>query len=99
VPEGWAVPKDGVYATLTHINGSTYRSMTNIGVRPTFGGKSRTIETYIVDYQGDLYGKDVSIDIVSWLREEKKFSDTDALKQQMAEDVVRGKAILSSYSG
>jgi riboflavin kinase/FMN adenylyltransferase len=99
VPEGWAVPRDGVYATLTHINGDTYRSMTSIGVRPTFGGKSRTIETYIVDYQGDLYGKDVSIDIVSWLREEKKFPDAESLKQQMAEDVARGKSILSSYSG
>ncbi len=91
-----AIPADGVYATLTYIAGKAYRSMTNIGRRPTFNGSHRTIETYILDYKGNLYDQDIKIDFIERLRDEKKFATIDDLKKQITEDVKRGMAILDS---
>jgi riboflavin kinase/FMN adenylyltransferase len=93
-----ALPPDGVYATRAHINGNAYPSMTNIGQCPTFGGCQRTIETFLLDYQGDLYGRDLKIDIIDRLRDEKKFGSVDELKAQVAEDVSRGRKLLSEES-
>ena len=94
-----AVPADGVYATWAYIDGRTYPSMTNIGRCPTFDGTERAAEVYVVDYQSDLYGHELRIDIVARLRDEKKFNTVAELKKQIAEDVKRGKAILNSESG
>ncbi len=91
-----ALPADGVYATRTHIDGKAYQSMTNIGRRPTFGENERTIETYILNYEGDLYGQELRIDIIERLRDEKRFNSAEELKKQIAEDVKRGQAILNS---
>jgi riboflavin kinase / FMN adenylyltransferase len=96
IESGWAIPADGVYATFTHINGDVHQSMTSIGLRPTVGGKNRTVETYILDYKGNLYDKEVSIDIVDRLRDEKKFADIDELKVQISKDIKQGIEILSS---
>lgn len=96
VSAGQALPADGVYASLAHINGQTYRSMTNIGKDPTFGANERTIESYLVDYRGDLYGTELLVDIIARLRGEKKFASAEELKKQMAEDVRRGETILES---
>jgi riboflavin kinase/FMN adenylyltransferase len=93
---GQALPPDGVYATLAHINGKAYQSMANIGKCPTFGGCERTVEAYIVDYQGDLYERELKIDFIARLRGEKKFDTADALKKQVAEDVRQGRHILNS---
>jgi riboflavin kinase/FMN adenylyltransferase len=90
-----ALPPDGVYASWTHIDGKIYQSMVNIGQCPTFGGGEDTVETYLVDYQGDLYGRELKIDIVARLRDQKKFDTVDELKKQIAEDVRQGKAILN----
>jgi riboflavin kinase/FMN adenylyltransferase len=91
-----AVPADGVYASRAYLDGSAYRSMTNIGQNPTFGGGERTVEVYILDYHGDLYGQELRIDIVERLRDEKQFGSAEELKKQMTEDVKRGRAILDS---
>jgi riboflavin kinase/FMN adenylyltransferase len=91
-----AIPSDGVYATLAHIDGKSYQAITNIGLRPTFDGKGRTIETYILDYQDNLYGRQLKIEIIGRIRSEKKFESADALKQQIAEDIKQGRAILNS---
>lgn len=90
-----ALPSDGIYATLAYIDSKVYRSVTNIGTRPTFNGCNRTVEVYIIDYSGNLYGQDLRIDIVERLRNEERFSSIDELKKQMAEDVKRGLAVLS----
>ena len=89
-----ALPAEGVYATWAHIDDKAYQSMTNIGRRPTFGGNGRTVETYILNYQGNLYGRELKIDIVERLRGEKRFDTVEELKKQIAEDVKQGKAIL-----
>jgi riboflavin kinase/FMN adenylyltransferase len=91
-----AIPPDGVYAGLAHINGKVYQSMTNIGQNPTFGNTERTIESYLIDYHGDLYGHEISVDFVAKLRDEKKFKSIDELKKQVAEDIRQGKTILKS---
>jgi len=91
-----ARPPDGVYASWAHIDGKTYQSMVNIGQCPTFGGGESTVEAYLVDYQGDLYGRELQIDIVARLRDEKKFDTVEELKEQVAEDVRQGRTILNS---
>lgn len=91
-----ALPADGVYATWAHFDNNTHQSVTNIGRRPTFDGHERTVETYIIDYRGDLYGHQMKIDIVERLRSEQRFNNVEELKKQMAEDVKQGVAILNS---
>jgi riboflavin kinase/FMN adenylyltransferase len=96
VNRGQALPPDGVYASWAHINGNAYESMTNVGLCPTFEHEKRTIETYILDYSGDLYGNDLSVDLVSKLRDEGKFTSIEDLKKQIAKDIKNGKSILES---
>jgi riboflavin kinase/FMN adenylyltransferase len=91
-----ALPADGVYATWAYIDGKAYESMTNIGRRPTFGGGESAVEVYILGYQGDLYGQELKIDIIERLRGEKQFDSAEALRQQIAKDIERGRAVLSS---
>ena len=94
-----ALPADGVYASRAYVNGKIYPSMTNIGRCPTFGGGERTVEVYVADYRGDLYSRDLKIDIIDRLRDEKQFDNIDELKEQLAEDVRQGRDMLSSRSG
>ncbi len=93
-----ALPAEGVYATWAYIDDQTYESMTNIGRRPTFGGQRSTVEVYILDYQGNLYGRELKIDIIERLRGEKQFDTVEALRQQINEDIEQGRAILSTRS-
>jgi riboflavin kinase/FMN adenylyltransferase len=94
-----ALPADGVYATWAYINDQAYPSMTNIGRRPTFGDSQRTVEVYVLDYHGDLYERQMKIDIIERLRGEKKFGTAEELKRQIAEDIKQGRAILDSQGG
>jgi riboflavin kinase/FMN adenylyltransferase len=96
IEPGQALPAGGVYACRAHIDGRTYSAMTNIGSRPTFGGGQQTIEVYLLDYKGDLYGRELAIDIIGRLRDEKKFDTEEQLKEQIAEDVIQGKDMLKT---
>ncbi|MEJ2047736.1 MAG: riboflavin kinase, partial [Dehalococcoidia bacterium] len=91
-----ALPVEGVYATWAYIGGRAHESVTNIGRRPTFGGGRRVVEVYILGYRGNLYGKELKIDIIERLRGEKRFDSVEALRQQMARDIEQGRAVLSS---
>jgi riboflavin kinase/FMN adenylyltransferase len=91
-----ALPPEGVYVTWAYLDGQPYQSMTNIGRRLTFGEKELTIEVLLLNYQDDLYGRELKIDIVERLRDEKRFDSVDELKEQIAADVEQGRAILSS---
>ena len=93
-----ALPVDGVYATWAYIDDKAYQSMTNIGRRPTFGGNRRTVEVYILNYYGDLYGRELRIDIIERLRGEKQFDSVEEIKKQIAEDIKQGTAVLNSYA-
>jgi riboflavin kinase/FMN adenylyltransferase len=94
-----ALPPEGVYVSRAHIDDETYSSMTNIGHRPTFGGGQQLIEVYLLDYHGDLYGQELTIDLIERLRDEKKFDTPEQLKKQIAEDVKQGTAILKTRGG
>ncbi len=96
ISPGQALPADGVYATWAYINDKTYESMTNIGKNPTFGDNQRTVEVYVLDYHGDLYERELKIDIIERLRGEEKFNSAEELKKQVAEDVKQGRVLLSS---
>jgi riboflavin kinase/FMN adenylyltransferase len=96
VNSGQALPPDGVYAGLARINGQVFQTMTNIGKNPTFGRNERTIESFLLDYSGDLYGRELSVDFVARLRKEIKFKNAEELKMQVAEDVRQGRTILNT---
>ncbi len=91
-----ALPADGVYVTLAYIDDKVYKSMTNIGKRPTFGGNERTVEVYILDHYNDLYQRELKIDIIKRLRGEKQFDSAEQLEKQIAKDIKQGRAILDS---
>jgi len=91
-----ALPADGVYATWAYIDDKAYQSMTNIGKRPTFGHSERIVEVYLLNYHDDLYGRELKIDIIERLRDEKQFDTAEELKKQIIEDVNQGRAILNS---
>lgn len=86
LPEGLIVPKFGVYESRTFADGNEYLSFTNIGIRPTWQVDKPLAETYIFDFNGDLYDKNVRVELISYLREEKKFSSVEELKKQLEYD-------------
>ncbi len=92
-PENFIVPLFGVYASMVSLEGKDYAAVTNIGVRPTVGGKSLRSETCILGYSGDLYGKSVEVSLFAYLRGEVKFPSFDALKEQIGKDAEKAKMI------
>lgn len=88
IPSGQFLPKFGVYASYTLIEGERIPSITNIGVRPTVSGAREPLaETYILDWTGDLYGQTVEICLTQFIRPEIKFSGLDELKAQVQQDI------------
>jgi riboflavin kinase/FMN adenylyltransferase len=92
-------PGDGVYATLTRVGDSTYMSATNVGTRPTFGGGERLIEAHLLDYAGDIYGEEITIEFVERLRPELEFKSIAELLEHIREDVRRSREILAPVMG
>lgn len=81
------IPKNGVYLTRTMYRGREYCSITNIGNNPTVGGEKTTIETFLLDFTGNIYGQSISVRFLSFIREEKIFSTVEQLSEQIARDV------------
>jgi riboflavin kinase/FMN adenylyltransferase len=89
-PHNRVIPKYGVYASATLIDGTWRRSITNLGVRPTFGAESEpSIESYLFDFDGDLYGDVLRFRFLHRIRDERKFSGIDELKAQIGRDTAR----------
>ena len=89
-PHNRVIPKFGVYATATLLDGVWRRSITNIGVRPTFENEAEpSIESYIFDFDGDLYGDVLRVRFLHRIRDERKFSGIDELKAQIQTDSQR----------
>jgi riboflavin kinase/FMN adenylyltransferase len=86
-PPGFAVPKRGVYASQAFVEGAWRASVTNIGVRPCFGGAGLRSETHIMRFMGDLYGQRVPVRLLKYLRGERKFSSLEELKRQIERDI------------
>jgi riboflavin kinase/FMN adenylyltransferase len=80
------IPKNGVYLVQSIISGKEVFGLTNIGTNPTVGGTYKTIETYFLDYSNDLYQKEIQLNFIKRIREEKTFESKDALKNAIKED-------------
>ena len=86
--EGVLVPRHGVYAAKVFLdNGAEHMAVTNVGVRPTVSGSDRvSVESYILDFEGDLYDHTVRVEFHHFIRDERKFSGVDELKAQILRD-------------
>jgi riboflavin kinase/FMN adenylyltransferase len=92
------VPANGIYAVWAHIaREHEWRAgAMSIGVRPTFGGQVRTLEVYLLDWDGDLYDRDLTVEMVDWLRPEERYDGADALIAQMRLDVAETRRRLAA---
>ncbi|HYB91800.1 MAG TPA: bifunctional riboflavin kinase/FAD synthetase [Candidatus Binataceae bacterium] len=90
------VPPDGVYAARVVLPDGAYGSIANIGMRPTFAETARTIEAHIFDFNRDIYGQRIKIEMVERIRLERKFESAEALRHQIALDLNRAREILAT---
>ncbi len=88
------VPGRGVYAGRVRVRNEWFGACTNVGVAPTFERQDSKVEAYLLDYEGDLYGEVVDISFVARLRLEKRFSDIEELKTQIAGDVAQARKVV-----
>ena len=89
LPEEGAKLPYGVYACKALVEGKTYLAVTNIGNRPTVGGHRVTVEPWLLDFEGDLYGKALTLSFYAFLRPEQKFPSLDALKEQIGKNALQ----------
>ncbi|MBK6661580.1 MAG: riboflavin biosynthesis protein RibF [Thermoflexaceae bacterium] len=92
-----ALPALGVYATRATAGGRTWMAATNIGTRPTFDAGHISIETHLIDFEGDVYGERMAIDVVHRIRAERAFSGPDELVAQIKKDVESAREVLSHH--
>jgi len=89
------IPATAVYAARVDLDGRTYGGALSVGFRPTFGGNTLTVEVFLLDFDGDLYDRLLTVSFVQRLRAEKRFATVPALQQQMARDVENARRILA----
>lgn len=94
IPEGVICPKKGVYAGFAVVDGKKYPAVTNIGSRPTVGGHQVRAESWLLDFDGDLYGKTIVLGFLKFLREERKFDSLEELKAQVLLDAQQVRELL-----
>ncbi|MGI5935615.1 MAG: bifunctional riboflavin kinase/FAD synthetase [Oscillospiraceae bacterium] len=88
IPKGVVVPRHGVYATKVFFNDSEHIAVTNVGVKPTVNSDNKvTVETHILDFEGDLYGCPIRLEFYEFLRPEQRFENLEELKAQIARDI------------
>ena len=90
------VPGNGIYATLAFVDGERHMAATSIGTRPTFDGKGRTIEAFLLGFDSNLYNRQLRLEFVQRLRDELKFDSVDALLEQMELDVEQTRSLLAA---
>ncbi|MDI6826941.1 MAG: bifunctional riboflavin kinase/FAD synthetase [Armatimonadota bacterium] len=91
------LPAKGVYAASIKLNGKKYTALVSIGTRPTVGGRSLTVEVYILDFSGNIYGKELDVAFYERLRSEMHFEVVEDLVRQIRSDVVHVRAVESSF--
>ena len=88
------VPDHGIYACRAHVDGETHVAATNVGVRPTFKtGRGLLVEAFLLDFDGDIYDRELQLDFLARLRGERRFDSVEALIEQMGQDVVETRRI------
>jgi riboflavin kinase/FMN adenylyltransferase len=95
------IPADGVYATIVYLDDSSepIPSATHIGPNATFGAQVQTVEAHLLDFEGDLYGRRLEVELLSRIRPTIKFDGLDPLLSQMKQDVVEARAIIDRFLG
>lgn len=97
LPPPQILPRFGVYASLVCINGKRLPAVTNVGVKPTVSNKGIPLaETFIFDFRSDLYGKSIQVDLIDFVRPEKRFDDIEQLSSQMKHDAEKSKKMLGT---
>ena len=91
-----AVPGNGIYATLAYVDGEQHMAATSIGTRPTFDGRGRTIEAFLLGFDKNLYNRQLRLEFVQRLRDELKFESVDDLLKQMELDVEQTRTLLQA---
>ena len=88
-------PKPGVYAIWVEVDGEVHMGVANIGKNPTFGNDALSVEAHLIDFKGDIYGRDIRVHFVQRIRDERKFSGIDELKDRIGKDIELGRRILA----
>lgn len=87
-----AMPPNGVYLNRVQVDGAWYEGIANIGIKPTVSDENRLlVESYLFDYSGDAYGKEVKIELLAFCRPEQKFADVEEMKECVAADIASGR--------
>lgn len=94
IDPGFALPPNGIYATMAYLNDQPLFSATNIGIGPTFGGGRQQIEVHLLDFNNNVYGKTLSIEFIERIRDELKFNSEIELKEQIVKDIEAIRQIL-----
>lgn len=94
VPPQRLLPRDGIYAMTVRVRDEEVAAAASLGVRPTFGGGDRTLEAYLLDWEGDVYGDTIETAFVKRLRDELRFASASELTEQIARDVEATRAAL-----
>jgi riboflavin kinase / FMN adenylyltransferase len=96
VRSGLLLPPDGVYAAMVSTAAGSRAAVVNIGLRPTFAGRHRTVEAHVLDFTGDLYRRWLVVEVVERLRGEERFDGPDALRAAIAADIARARRVLAA---
>jgi len=96
VSEQETLPRNGVYATATVLGPKIYWSVTNVGMRPTFGGQQLAIESHLFDFSEQLTSGKMEVIFLKRLRDEQKFSGPEALREQVLKDIERAKSVVTT---
>ena len=94
LPEGVVCPRFGVYACKAVVDGVEYPAVTNVGVRPTVSGEGVTIEPWLLDFEGDLYGKELALRFYAFLRPEQKFASLEELQAEIRKNAEQTRKML-----
>lgn len=97
--DGVLLPKFGVYSCRVCFDGNEYPAVCNIGIKPTVGGRDVTLEAYLLDYSGDLYGKTICVRLCRFLRPERKYDSLNELQSQIFRDEMQAREDFGEHHG
>jgi riboflavin kinase/FMN adenylyltransferase len=95
LPPGTALAH-GIYAARVHVGDRTYAGAAYLGTRPTFDNGAPVLEVFLLDFDGDLYGREITVELIDFVREDVKFASAEALKEQIARDCAKAQALLNA---
>lgn len=97
IPKGFVLPKYGVYASVVTVEGQKYCGVTNVGVKPSIGKYDPLSETWIPDFEKDMYGMEIRVELIEFIRKETKFESIENLKEEIYKNAEQAKGIFKKY--